>query len=98
MVYKDVFINGSDTGFSGDRRSAPRFSYVTNLQFLTRTGTVPGIVRNVSTEGLFVEVEAPYSIGKRLNLNFILRSSKYPMNMTGEVVRKTAGGIGLKFV
>ena len=81
-----------------DRRSAPRFAYRTSLQFVNSGGMVCGVVKNLSPDGLFVEIDEPFCIGTRLDLNFILRSSKHPVSLTVEVVRKAPGGFGLKFV
>ena len=81
-----------------DRRCAPRFAYRTKLQFISADGVVSGVVKDLSPDGIFVEIDEPFAIGEQLNLNFFLRSSKHPMSLTVEVVRNEPGGIGLKFV
>ena len=91
-------IESFESGFFVERRREPRFIYSTCARFPAAGGSIPGVVRNVSPDGLFVEIADNYTMGERLDIEFTLRSSRHIMNLTGEVVRKTPTGIGMKFL
>jgi len=54
-------------------------------------------IENISTGGAFIQTRGPFFIGQRVSLVFPLPSYRIPVNITGEVVRISPQGIGLKF-
>lgn len=54
--------------------------------------------KDVSLGGLFVESDIPAKIGTMLFLSFQIPSHKRPLQVTGRVVRRKSGGMGVIFV
>ena len=61
----------------------------------TENSTFRGIVKNLSTEGIFIETNKPISIGEEIAFSFILPASKKAVKATGVVVRSAFSGIGV---
>jgi len=54
-------------------------------------------IHNISAGGVFIETAMPISIGQELALTFELPSYNVPIKITGEVVRISPQGIGVRF-
>jgi hypothetical protein len=54
-----------------------------------------GIVRDMSTGGIFIETKMPSSVGQEIAFQFNLPKSKQTVKATGVIVRKTLSGIGV---
>ena len=54
-------------------------------------------IENISIGGAFIQTRVPFPIGQMVSMVFPLPSYSIPINITGEVVRTSPQGIGLKF-
>lgn len=54
-------------------------------------------IENISTGGAFIQTRGPFWVGEMVSLIFPLPSYRIPVHITGEVVRTSPQGIGLKF-
>ncbi len=54
-------------------------------------------IRNMTTKGAFIETSAAFSAGEHISLMALIPGREKPVEMTGEIVRKTPEGIAVKF-
>ncbi len=54
-------------------------------------------ISDISTTGLFIETEIPVTVGKRISLTFPVDTTDKHLKLSGEIVRKSQDGIGVKF-
>jgi len=57
-----------------------------------------GMLHTISVSGCFVEIAFPYPIGAELSLAFRLDPHTPPVTITGKVVMRNLGGIGVRFL
>ncbi len=81
-----------------ERRNAPRMPYRTAALYHTATEDGPGTIRNISPDGLFLETPFPLGDGEQIRIEFQLRNSRYPINISGEIARRTRAGVGVKLL
>ena len=89
------------TSSVADRRLHPRRAHRTQVVFEDEFGDGLFYVwsEDFSIGGLFLASEIPVKIGTLLFLSFVLPGYKRPVRVTGEVVRRAAGGgMGVRFV
>jgi Tfp pilus assembly protein PilZ len=55
------------------------------------------LVRNISTGGVFIQTTVPFSVGRQVSLVFPFPTPEEPIRMTGEIVWKSALGVGVRF-
>jgi hypothetical protein len=84
----------SPAGVAGrDRRVAPRYSYDANLEIEWGSATLPGRVREISSGGMFIEMQDPLWLGARFAATWSLED---PLQIECEVRRVEPGrGIGV---
>jgi hypothetical protein len=73
-------------------------AYVTSARLENTAGAWEGSVRNISSEGLFVETAQPFAAGERLKVGFRLRHSHQTVDMAAVIKRVTPEGIGVRIV
>ena len=81
-----------------ERRRAPRTPYRTLVRYADTAGNGQGMVKDISSEGMFMETPAPLAVGDRIRIDFQFRNSKHPMDMEGRIARKAPNGVGVWFV
>ena len=54
-------------------------------------------IKNISTGGVFIETDTPFSVGRELTLTFSSSNYERPIKITGEIVRSGRRGIGVRF-
>ena len=92
-----------DAPASLDRRRAERADLVVRVDYQTVDEFFSEFARNINEGGLFVESESPQPLGTRVDLQFKLPGSEEPVQVTGSVVRTSAGsadepsGMGIAF-
>lgn len=87
-----------ENAYIAERRRTPRMPYQTTALYHIATTDGAGTVKDISSEGMFLETPLTLDIGNRISLAFRLRTSKFPMNITGEIVRSTPAGVGVRFL
>ena len=55
------------------------------------------VVQNISSGGVFIRTSVALELGQDLSLVFTFPGLDDPVRVTGEVVRKTRDGVGLRF-
>ncbi|MDJ0854809.1 MAG: PilZ domain-containing protein [Desulfobacterales bacterium] len=81
-----------------ERRSTPRMPYHTTAFFHSTSLNGEGTIRDLSSEGLFLETPFPLIVGDEVHILFPLRNSKRPVNVTGRVARNAPTGAGIQFL
>jgi hypothetical protein len=84
--------------FAGERRRTVRIPYHTSVRCHTTDGPASGMIRNLSAKGLFVDIQKPFSVGQKFELDFTFRSGKYSMKIQAEVLRQTREGIAVRLL
>lgn len=54
-------------------------------------------IQNISAGGVFIETRMPFTVGQEVSLSFPLPNHEKYIKITGEVVRTSPQGIGVKF-
>jgi type IV pilus assembly protein PilZ len=92
-----------DSNDAPERRRAERADLVVRVDYQTVDELFSEFARNINEGGLFVESETPHPLGTRVDLQFQLPGSDEPVQLTGSVVRTSAGspdepsGMGIVF-
>lgn len=81
-----------------ERRAARRTPYDTFAEYMNQSKKGEGAVRNISSDGMFLETRDLLDVGEKICIKLRFRHSKYPMNIVGEVARTAPGGVGIKFL
>jgi Tfp pilus assembly protein PilZ len=79
------------------RRNHYRKPLCLPVQYVSQGRTYSGYTRNISLGGLFLRTRFPFSIGQGLILAFLPQDRHSYLKVTGEVVRTSPEGIGVKF-
>lgn len=85
-----------DIVFEGQREHS-RKPLVTVVDYATQGQAYRDFIQNISAGGVFIETAVPSSIGQELSLTFALPSQQAHIKITGEVVRISPKGIGVRF-
>ncbi len=81
-----------------ERRQSTRMAYFTSAQLMNDGGAWEGAVRNISTDGMFVETAQGFTKGERLKVEFCLRHSRQTVEMAAEIKRVTPEGVGIQIL
>ncbi len=73
-------------------------TYATSVRLEDANGTWEGKVRDISSEGMFIEPTRTLPPGERLKVAFRLRHSRQAINMAAEVRRVTPDGVGIQII
>jgi Tfp pilus assembly protein PilZ len=79
------------------RRKYPRRTYFMEVSFATPDRVINGYIKNISSDGMFVETREPFSVGQHITLTFKLPNSVEHIKVNGEIVRVSYKGFGVKF-
>ncbi|ATX79043.1 PilZ domain-containing protein [Mariprofundus aestuarium] len=80
-----------------DIRYAPREPYPEKIRFSVGGGNHFGHARDVSATGLFIEAAGDFELGDKVRMILTFISAPNPLRLSGTVVRKEKGGIGVRF-
>ena len=84
---------------SADDRWGSRVAVDRAVRVRTSAGERSGRLQDLSLTGCFLETSGTYEIGTILELSFALSSGdEQPLTTEGRVVRRTAQGVGVRFV
>src|SRR5260370_14912422 len=100
VVPTEVFMEEPATKESScsnrDRRATPRYQFQVDIEIAWNSKTVWGRVRNISRQGMFIEVDNPPQPGAKFSANLSLN---VPLRVIGLVGRTSPRyGIGLSFI
>ncbi len=86
-----------------DRRKTPRADLIVRVDYQSVDELFSDFARNINEGGLFVETDRPHEVGTSVQLQFQIPGSDDPIQVTGLVVRVSAGnaeeppGMGIEF-
>ena len=100
VVPTEVFMEEPATNESSysntDRRATPRYQFQVDIEIAWNSKTVWGRVRNISRQGMFIEVDNPAERGAKFTANLSLN---IPLRIIGVVRRTTPRyGVGVSFL
>lgn len=85
-----------------DRQSKKKRKHSRKECLLTANYTIKGrafqnFIQDISIEGLFIETRESFSAGDEIFMTISYSNDQRPFKITGEVVRISANGVGVKF-
>jgi Tfp pilus assembly protein PilZ len=82
---------------SREKRKHDRKPFFMVVDYTTRGRAYRGFIQNISPGGVFIETPVPFSVGQELSMSFALPTRQKHVRISGEVVRTSPQGIGVKF-
>lgn len=89
-------MTSSDSTFK-EKRSNQRIPSTTPVSYATRGIAYEDFLQDISAGGVFIETSAMFTVGQTLSLTIPLPGHQHFITVTGEVVRATGHGIGVRF-
>jgi len=81
-----------------ERRRSLRTPYRTPVRYASASLNGSGLVKDISSYGMFMETPFSPNVGDQIRIAFLLRNSRHAMNIEGEITRKVQSGVGVKFI
>ena len=82
---------------SKGKRKHYRKPFFMVVDYTTQGHAYRDFIQNISPGGVFIESRMPFSVGQELSLTFALPTYQKHVKISGEVVRTSPQGIGVKF-
>jgi Tfp pilus assembly protein PilZ len=82
---------------NGDKRKAPRKDCLINTNIRVQGSIYNSYILDINQYGAYIETNKSFSVGQEMKLTFATLNSREPLNICGEVIRKDAQGVGVKF-
>ena len=79
------------------RRKHVRKPFLMAVDYSTQDHVYKDFIQDISTGGVFIQTHMPFSVGQEVSLTFPLPNYQKHIKVTGEVVRSTTQGVGVKF-
>ena len=79
------------------RRKQVRKPFLMAVDYSTQDHVYKDFIQDISTGGVFIQTHMPFTIGQEVSLTFPLPNYQKHIKVTGEVVRSTTQGVGVKF-
>ena len=90
-------MTSSDNYTLKEKRRSRRLPSSSPISYATRGIAYEDFLQDISAGGVFIETHAMFTVGQSLTLTFPMPGHKHFITVTGEVVRTTGQGIGVKF-
>jgi Tfp pilus assembly protein PilZ len=79
------------------KREHYRKPFFTTVDYSNQDGVYKDFIKDISYGGVFIETSTPFSIGQEISLTFPIPNQQTHIKITGEIVRVSNQGIGIKF-
>jgi uncharacterized protein (TIGR02266 family) len=79
------------------RRNHVRKPFLMAVDYSTQDHVYKDFIQDISTGGVFIQTHMPFTVGQEVSLTFPLPNYQKHIKVTGEVVRSTTQGVGVKF-
>ncbi|HUV58602.1 MAG TPA: PilZ domain-containing protein [Desulfatiglandales bacterium] len=79
------------------RRKHVRKPFLMAVDYSTQDHIYKDFIQDISTGGVFIQTHMPFTVGQEVSLTFPLPNYQKHIKVTGEVVRSTTQGVGVKF-
>ena len=85
--------------FDGRQDTRKRFNEVQPVMAVCRTmdSDFKAFIQDVSSSGAFIRTSRPLLAGQEIAMTIIFPRTRKPVMATGEIVRVSYGGVGVKF-
>jgi Tfp pilus assembly protein PilZ len=90
-------MKSSDNYSLKEKRSNQRLPFSRPISYATRGIAYEDFLQDISAGGVFIETRAMFTVGQTLTLTFPMPGHQHFITVTGEVVRATGQGIGVRF-
>ena len=90
-------LREADLKSAEDTRENVRKPYNMVVDYSAQDRFCNDFIQNISVGGMFIRTRMPFLVGQKIMLTFPLPKSQKHVKVTGEVIRTTAEGIGIKF-
>jgi hypothetical protein len=87
----------SDDRLREERRLFPRMPCFLLVDYTTQGCAYRAFIRNISTEGAFIEAHGPVPQGSNISLVISILDHQYPVKISGEIVRVREEGLAVRF-
>ena len=87
-----------DMTYCPERRRCLRTPYLTPVHYFNASLYGSGLVKDISSYGMFMETRVPPNVGDQIRIAFLLRNSRHAMDIEGEIARQAQSGVGVKFL
>jgi hypothetical protein len=81
-----------------ERRNHVRKPFFMAIDYATKDRTYKDFIQNISTGGVFIETRMPLYARQKLAMSFPLPNCQKHVKITGQIVRTSIQGIGVKFL
>ncbi len=95
--YHKVNLHAGESKKWEDIRRHQRKPYAKSVQFSAQDRIFEGLLKNISSAGVFIEADRSFSAGQTVSFELALKD-KRKAKVTGEVVWTGPGGFGVKFL
>jgi len=92
-----TILKNIERKYNKGKRGSSRKSYFMDVVFATDDRAIKGFIQNISNEGILIESKGTFHVGQKLTMTFVLFNKKGPVKITGEIVRISSEGLGIKF-
>jgi len=79
------------------KRKYERKPFFMVIDYSTEDRVFKDYIQNISSGGVFIETQMPFSQGQQLSLSFPLPNYQRYIKISGEIVRTSPQGIGVRF-
>lgn len=79
------------------KRHSPRVDYFMAVDYVVEERAYKGFIKNISSEGVFIETTDNFSIDTDITLTFALPNSQGHIRVSGKIIRQEKNGIGIAF-
>lgn len=80
-----------------EKRISPRVSMSMAVNYAARGEAYEDFIQDISAGGVYIETQAHFIVGQTLSITLPLPGHQSYMQVSGEVVRVSPGGVGVKF-
>lgn len=87
----------NDINKTKDLRKRPRRPYNQSTMFATQNGIFEGLIKNISSSGVFIMAKSAFEVGQIITLVLPFKNGK-EVKVKGEIVWTNDAGFGLKFL
>ena len=81
-----------------ERRKHVRKPFFMVVDYATQDRTYKDFIQNISTGGVFIETRMFLGAGQKVAMSFPLPNCQKHVKITGEIVRTSLHGVGVKFI
>lgn len=82
---------------SRGKRKHERKPFFMVIDYSTKDRVYKDYIQNISAGGVFIETQMPFAEGQELSLSFPLPNYQKYIKISGEIVRTSSHGIGVRF-